>query len=121
MNIQLLIYLVLLAALFTTTIMIGRAQRKLESLRSMVDLIAASPAVCYSCRQYGAGDPLMHVDGLQDHVYVEARLVYIPDELLRWLAVNIWRYPPYEIWVNPLLINRKVQEKWEVGLNKVKS
>ncbi len=88
MNIQLLIYLGLLAALFTTTIIIGRLKRAMVALE---DLIASSPAVCYSCRMYGVirkpsiGNPdgvPLHLR-LQDHEYVDARLVYIPDELLR--------------------------------------
>ncbi len=87
MNLQQLIYLVLLAALFTTTILYGRLKYK---LRSLGDLVASSPAVCYVCRQYGVPEPVgtnwiitQHVDGLLDHEYIDSRLVYLPDEFLR--------------------------------------
>ncbi len=90
MNIAIIyLILILLATLMTAMIIIGRQQRKLTECQALVELIASSPAVCYSCRQYGtqgADSPrgeLVHVQGLKDHVFVEARLVYIPDELLR--------------------------------------
>ena len=92
MDLQLVVYLIMLAALMTAMIIVGRQQRKITAYQRLEELIASSPAVCYSCRQYGVirepgiGNPdgvTLHVNGLQDHEFVEARLVYIPDELLR--------------------------------------
>ncbi len=81
-----LIYGALWIALLISALLYTRVKHQMDSL---TDLVATSPAVCFVCRQYGAmthpvdGEPIMHIDGLKDHVYVEARLVYIPDELLR--------------------------------------
>ncbi len=81
-------FAVLLAALVVMIIANDNHKRNLNALE---DLVASSPAVCYSCLNYGVyeplptglGDRMIHLRGLQDHEFIEARLVYIPDELLR--------------------------------------
>ena len=94
MTIQAIIYLILLAAIMAETVIIGRAYRKLESLKSLDDLIASSPAVCFVCGGYpylGTSFQISpaevpnggHASGPRDHEYIESHLVYMPDELLR--------------------------------------
>ena len=85
MDIQTMIYIGLLAALMAETIIIGRAYRKLVVLG---DLVASSPAVCFVCCKE-KGKYIHRMTAVPDHIhpeyheYIDARLVYIPDELLR--------------------------------------
>ena len=81
MTTQFLIYLGMLTALMVAMIVIGRQQRKLESLEQ---LIATSPAICFIC--YGFKHKVVEEDSdplFGPHEYIDSRLVYIPDKLLR--------------------------------------
>jgi len=85
MNPQPLIFLGLAVLLAINIVVYGRQQRKLVALR---DLIASSPAVCFVCCRE-KGKYIHRKTAVPDHIhpdyheYIDAHLVYMPDELLR--------------------------------------